>query len=160
STCTDGITANVAFASDVPAANQSVTAIDSSDPNTTITLTRVAGTNTWQNLSAITVTPGDGQHAIAIQATQTAGTIGTTTCGTGGRNKPCTTLLGTRQQAFGACNGCGDPDESGPIVALRVRYPSPPASPPNDNPGASAENVFQAGSTQHLVFEVDVQGLH
>src|SRR5262249_479975 len=114
STCTDGITANVAFASHLPPPNPSVPPLHPSAPNTTITLTRVAGTNTWQNLSAITVTPGDGQHAIAIQATQTAGTIGTTTCGTGGRNKPCTTLLGTRQQAFGACNGCGDPDESGP----------------------------------------------
>ena len=159
-TCTDGITANVVFAGNVPAANQSVVAVDSANPGTNITLTHVAGTNTWQNLSAITVTPGDGQHAIDIQATQTAGTIGGNTCGTGGKDKPCTTDLGTQQQAFGSCNGCGNPNESGPIVAFRTRYPASGTPPNQDNPGASARNVFQAGSTQNLVFEVDVQGLH
>jgi hypothetical protein len=57
------------------------------------------------------------------------------------------------QQSFGACNGCGDPDESGPIVALRTRLST-------DNPQGSGENAFAAGSAPKLVIEVDVQGLH
>jgi Flp pilus assembly protein TadG len=155
--CNVGITAYVAFASNVPAANQSVTAFDSSDPNTPIPLTHVAGTNQWKidpSATSPLVTPGDGQHAFDIQATQTAGTIGGNACGPGpGKPKPCTTDLNTRQQSFGACNGCGDPDESGPIVALRTRLAG-------SNPQSSAQNVFQAGTSQNLVFEVAVQGLH
>jgi hypothetical protein len=155
SACNVGITANVAFAPNVPLANQSVTAVDSAD-GSSYTLTHVAGTTQWTIAASATsplVTPGDGQHAFDIQATQTAGTIGATTCGTGGKDKPCKTDLNTRQQSFGACNGCGDPDESGPIVALRTRLAG-------SNPLSSGQNVFQAGTSQNLVFEVAVQGLH
>jgi hypothetical protein len=129
--------------------------VDSVD-GSSYTLTHVAGTTQWTIAASATsplVTPGDGQHAFDIQATQTAGTIGGTTCGTGGKDKPCPTDLGTKQQSFGACNGCGDPNESGPIVALRTRLAG-------SNPLSSGQNVFQAGTSKNLVFEVAVQGLH
>jgi Flp pilus assembly protein TadG len=162
--CQTGITANVAFAPNVagpagnPAKNEKVVAVDSAD-GTSYTLSYVSGT-TWHTDAGPTVTPGDGQHAFDIQATQTAGTIGGTTCGTGGKNKPCTTDLGVHQQAFGACNGCGAPNESGPIVAVRLRYPSAPQPAPNDPAQASGRNVFAAGSSPKLVVEVTIQGLH
>jgi Flp pilus assembly protein TadG len=156
--CNVGITANVAFAPNVPLANQTVKAVDSVD-GTSYTLTNVAGTTQWTigPANGPLVTPGDGQHAFDIQATQTAGSInnGTTACGDGhGHNpNPCVTDFGTKQQGFGACNGCGNPDESGPIVALRTRLAG-------SNPQSSGQNVFQAGTSKNLVFEVAVQGLN
>ena len=150
--CQAGITANVAFAPNVSVANQQVTATDSND-GTTYTLTHVSGT-TWHTDNGPTVTPGDGQHLFDIKAIQTAGSLPSGNCGPGpGNPKPCTTDLGVHQQSFGACNGCGDPDESGPIVALRTRLST-------DNPQGSGENDFAAGSSPKFVVEVTVQGLH
>jgi hypothetical protein len=148
--CQVGITANVAFAPNT-VGNRQVTAVDSAD-GTIYTLTHGAG-NVWHTDSGPTVTPGDGQHLFDIQATQTAGTISGKACGTGGKNKPCTTDLGTHQQSFGACDGCGAPDESGPIVAVRTRLSTDPQQ-------GSGENVFAAGSAPKFTVEVTVQGLH
>jgi hypothetical protein len=150
--CQVGITANVAFASDVPAANQQVVAVDSAD-GTTYTLTHGVG-NTWHTDAGPTVTPGDGQHLFDIQATQTAGSVGGKNCKTSGNPKECKGIdLGVHQQAFGACGGCGAPDESGPIVALRTRLST-------DNPQTSGRNAFAAGSAPQFTVEVVVQGLH
>jgi hypothetical protein len=157
--CATSITANVAFAPNVtPTADPKTTqafvnAIDSND-GTSYPLTYQGGT-TWSGPGP-TATPGDGQHAFDIQASQTAGSIGGTTCKSNGSTKACTDIdLGVHQQSFGACNGCGAPDESGPIVALRLRFPSP-----TDPPQASGRNVFAAGSSPKLEVEVVVQGLH
>jgi len=150
--CQAGITANVAFAPNVTVANQAVTATDSAN-GTVYTLTHGTGT-TWHTDSGPTITPGDGQHLFDIKATQKAGSVPSGNCGPGpGNPKPCTTDLGVHQQSFGACNGCGDPNESGPIVALRTRLST-------DNPQGSGENAFAAGSSPKFVIEVDVQGLH
>jgi hypothetical protein len=154
--CQVTITAHVAFAPNVTPTNDpkttqaTVNAVDSND-GTSYPLTYQGGT-TWSGAGP-TITAGDGQHAFDITGTQMAGTLNGNTCGTGGRNKPCNWDLGVHQQSFGACNGCGDPNESGPIVALRTRLAG-------SNPLSSAANVFQAGTSQNLIFEVDVQGLH
>ena len=146
--CQAGITANVAFAPNVPLNKQTVTAVDSD--GTSYTLTNVSG-NTWHTDNGPTVTPGDGQHLFDITANQKAGSVPSdSNCGNG---QGCTTDLGNHQQSFGACNGCGDPDESGPIVALRTRLST-------DNAQTSGENVFAAGSSPKFVVEVTVQGLH
>jgi len=167
--CVPGITAHVSFAPNVtlnttPALSQGkVVAVDTST-GTSYPLTWSGSGTTWHTDNGPTVN-GDGQHLFDIQATQTAGTVpgknGPTACGPGpGNPKPCTTDLAVQQQSFGACDGCGDPNESGPIVAVRVRYPSAPQPLPNDPPQGSGENVFAAGSSPKLVVEVTVQGLH
>ncbi len=148
--CQAGITANVAFAPNVPVANQQVVAYDNGTP---YALTWVSGT-TWHTDSGPSVAAGSGQHPIDIQATQTAGSVGGRACKTNGNPQACKNIdLGVHQQAFGACNGCGDPDESGPIVALRTRLST-------DNPQDSGQNVFAVGSSPKLVVEVVLQGLH
>ncbi len=156
--CTVTINANVAFAPNVTPTNNPnttqafVNAVDSND-GTSYPLTYQGGT-LWSGPGP-TITPGDGQHAFTISGTQTAGSINGTTCGTGGKNKPCPWNLGVQQQSFGACNGCGDPNESGPIVMLRSHI-----APPTGTRLSSGENAMQAGTAYNLVFEVDVQGLH
>jgi hypothetical protein len=162
--CQVSVTANVAFAPGIDRSNKQqvqVQVVDSDD-GSTYNLDYVSG-NTFTGLGPI-VTPGDGQHAFTLHALQMTGTVNGTACGNGngkgkGNPPPCDTNFGIQQQSFGACNGCGDPDESGPIVALRVRYPSSGVPVP-DPPQSSARNVFQAGTATKLVFEVDVQGLH
>jgi hypothetical protein len=162
-TCTPGITANVAFAPDLDASKQAqvvVTATDSAT-GTTYTLNNPAtatGRTFSLNLPANALSPGDGQHAFDIQALQMTGSLNGTPCGNGngkgkGNPPPCPTDFGVQQQAFGACNGCGDPNESGPIVAFRVR-------PAGSSPQSSGADVFSAGSSPSLVVEVVVQGLH
>jgi hypothetical protein len=154
--CQVTISANVAFAPNVTPTNDpnttqaTVNAVDSSGG--TYPLTYQGGT-LWSGPGP-TVTPGDGRHLFDIQASQTAGSISGTLCKANGTTKACTNIdLGNHQQSFGACNGCGEPDESGPIVALRIRAAG-------SNPQSSGANVFQAGTSPNLVFEVDVQGLH
>jgi hypothetical protein len=151
--CQVGITANVAFAPNVtPATDAQVTAVDSSDGQS-YNLTYVSG-NTWHTDNGPTITPGDGQHLFDIQATQTAGSVGGKNCKPNGNPKECKGIdLGVHQQGFGACNGCGAPDESGPIVAVRTRLST-------DNQQSSGRNVFAAGSAPKLTVEVTVQGLH
>jgi Flp pilus assembly protein TadG len=156
--CQVGITANVAFAPNVnPATQASVKATDTST-GTSYNLTYSGSGTAWHTDNGPTITPGDGQHSFDIVATQMAGTIpggrNPQQCGPGpGNPKPCVTDLGVHQQSFGACNGCGDPNESGPIVALRTRLAGSTRL-------SSGQNVFQAGTSKNLVFEVAVQGLH
>lgn len=156
-TCQVTITANIAFPPNVDPTNTSLVQVAATDSNdgTAYTLTcTAAGVCTG---AGPTVSPGDGQHAFDLKVTQKTGSInnGTTACGDGkGKNpKPCVTDFGTKQQSFGACNGCGDPNESGPIVALRTRLAG-------SNPQSSGANVFKAGDQKNFIFEVDVQGLH
>jgi len=60
-------------------------------------------------------------------------------CGTGKNNQPpvCTGSFGIQAQAFGACNGCNQPDDSGPIIKSQIRLSSDPS-------GTTGENSFQA----------------
>jgi hypothetical protein len=57
-----------------------------------------------------------------------------------------------QQQAFGACNGCDPPDDSGPIVAMRLRLQG-------DTQGVSGRNAFPNGANPSLTVEVVSQAL-
>jgi hypothetical protein len=91
----------------------------------------------------------DGQHLFKIDWSQKAGSVGATTCGDGiaGHPPPCTGTFGVVAGAFGACNGCDAPDDSGPIVLAEL------------GEGASALTNYLTPGTHHLKVRVDVQGL-
>jgi hypothetical protein len=117
-----------------------VTAVDTSTGNSLKLTPNNAGTvwtpNGNQNFD---ITDSSGQHPIRIDWSQTSGQVGSTPCGTGQPNKPapCTGSFGIQAQAFGACNGCDQPDDSGPIIKSQIRLSS-------DTTGTTGENSFQA----------------
>jgi hypothetical protein len=67
-------------------------------------------------------------------------------------SSPCTGTFGIQQQTFDACNGCNQPDDSGPIVKSQIRLST-------DGAGTTGENAFQAGSTQQLVVTLQLAGI-
>jgi Putative Flp pilus-assembly TadE/G-like len=90
----------------------------------------------------------DGMDQIIIKWEQDAGSInnGTTACTNA---SPCTGTFGVQQQVFAACNGCDQPDDSGPVVFMRV----------SDN-GTNDSNSLAGGSGGHnLVFTLKLAGL-
>ena len=116
-------TAHVSFA--VPKADADVTAVDlGTSPPTPLPLSPDSTGTTWTPNGQQHFVIGDltGQHPIRIDWKQTSGTVGTTACGTGNGQQPppCTGSLGVQAQAFGACNGCDPPDDSGPIIIARI----------------------------------------
>jgi hypothetical protein len=117
-----------------------VTATDTST-NTTLNLSPNNAGNVWtpQGNQHFTINDSDGQHPIRIDWSQSSGTVNGTTCddGKGGRPPPCTGSFGIQAQAFGACNGCDQPDDSGPIIKSQIRVLG-------DAAGTTGENSFQA----------------
>jgi hypothetical protein len=129
----------VAFA--VSKSDANVTAVDTStgatlnlNPNNTGTVWTPNGAG-----NNFDITDSSGQHPIRIDWSQKSGTVNGTQCGNGnGPNPPpCTGSFGVQAQAFGACNGCAQPDDSGPIIKSQIRLASDPA-------GTTGENSFQA----------------
>jgi Putative Flp pilus-assembly TadE/G-like len=118
---------------------------DNSDP------TRWYSKNNPQMLS---VPDQSGIHEIEITWQQTGGTINGTTCGNGNGNNPppCTGSFGLQAQAFGACNGCDQPDDSGPIVLGQLRLAT-------DGANTFGENSLPEGTTQQLVVKLQLSGL-
>jgi hypothetical protein len=139
----------------VPKNSASVVAVDTSTGNTLNLSPNNAGT-VWTPNGNQNFDIGDstGQHPIRIDWTQTSGTVNGTTCGTGNGQQPppCTGTFGVQAQAFGACNGCDQPDDSGPIIKSQIRLSTDPA-------GTTGENAFQAGSTQQLVVSLQLAGI-
>ena len=115
------------------------------------------GDNRWTTgAGGFSIGVESGQHPIAIGWEQRAGTIagsgsGTGTCTLTGSN-PCHDSLGVQQQAFGACNGCDQPDDSGPIAAFRLRLMG-------DTKGTSGRNAFPNTANPNLAVEATVQAL-
>jgi hypothetical protein len=95
-----------------------------------------------------------GSHPITIGWQQHTGSTALGTCTNTGGNPCSATFAGTKAQAFGACNGCDQPDDSGPIAAMRIRLSGPP-----DGPGSAGRNSFLSTATPNLVFETTVQAL-
>jgi hypothetical protein len=96
------------------------------------------------------VPDSSGMHQIEIRWRQETGSVGGTACGNGngGNPQPCTGTFGIQTQAFGACNGCDQPDDSGPIIFARI------------SEGASNDvNTFAGGSTHNLVVTLKLAGL-
>jgi hypothetical protein len=119
-----------------------VTAVDTSTtPATSLSLSANSTGTVWtpNGNQGFTIADSDGLHPIRIDWTQTKGQVGTTTCGTGngGKPPPCTGSFGIQAQAFGACNGCAQPNDSGPIIKSQIRLST-------DGVGVTGENSFQA----------------
>jgi putative Flp pilus-assembly TadE/G-like protein len=152
-TCAVAVTANVTFSPDVtnPKNQVSVTAVDTSTGGGSIDLQPDATGTVWTPSGNQTLTIGaaSGQHLIRIDWSQKTGSVGGVTCT---NQTPCTGTFGIQQQAFGACNGCDQPDDSGPIVKSQIRLGT-------DLPGTSGRNAFQQGSTQQLVVTLQLAGI-
>jgi Flp pilus assembly protein TadG len=148
-------TAHVTFA---PNVNGSVTAVDTST-GASLDLNPDNTGKVWTPNGQKHFTIGDqtGQHPIRIDWTQTSGSVnnGTLQCGNNTGNPkipPCTGTFGIQQQAFGACNGCDQPDDSGPIVLSQIRLST-------DAAGVTGENAFQQGTTKQLVITLQLAGI-
>jgi hypothetical protein len=99
-----------------------------------------------------TIADQSGNSQLVIEWSQTAQSIGGTGCS---NQTPCTGSFGIQGQSFGACNGCNQPDDSGPIVFSRISEA--------DNVGniiGNDTNSFASGSTHRLVFTFKLSGLN
>jgi hypothetical protein len=112
---------------------------DTSDP----TLWVANGASNMLNVS-----DSSGIHEIEITWEQKDGAVtGKGTCVASGTN-PCTGSLGFQAQAFGACNGCDSPDDSGPVIGAQLSQ------------GLNANtNALPQGTTQNLVVTLQLAGL-
>lgn len=106
-----------------------------------------------------TIDDSSGIHEFVIRWEQTAGSItGLGSCNNQSTN-PCTGNFGVQAQSFGACNGCDQPDNSGPIVFARI-------SEVNGAPGGPCavlcndQNSLAGGSTHSLIFTLKLSGLN
>jgi len=102
----------------------------------------------------ITILDTSGIDQLSLSWEEDAGKIGATTCGNGKGNNPppCTGVFengAILQQVFGACDGCNQPDDSGPIIFARV----------TQNGGADA-NTMAPGSQSNVVFTLKLAGLN
>lgn len=172
--CNVEIDALVAFAGDVGTSDQGLTLVQHQWNNTTNAWTTTSnamhlsqgnGANKCQNASAwcttVAIPDSSGIDQFSLNWSQTAGAIGTTTCGTGNGQQPppCTGQINNGailQQVFGACNGCDQPDDSGPIIFSRISEVNNTTcvTPCNDT------NSFAGGSTHNLIFTLKLSGLN
>jgi hypothetical protein len=148
--CNIQVTAHVAFA--VAKNKASVTAVDTSDPTNNLQLNPDATGTVWTPSGNNHLVIGDtsGQHPIRIDWKQTDGTVGAQTCTP---SNPCSGTFGVQAQSFGACNGCDQPDDSGPIILARVATSAA-------GPGAFGPNAYAQNSTQNLVVTLQLAGLN
>jgi Flp pilus assembly protein TadG len=147
--------AHVTFA--VSKQDASVTAVDlGTSPATPLALNPDSTGTVWtpNGNQHFTIPDSSGRHPIQIDWKQTSGSVNGTTCGTGNGQQPppCTGTFEVQQQAFGACNGCDQPDDSGPIVKSQIRLSTDPV-------GTTGENAFQAGTPQQLVVTLQLAGI-
>jgi hypothetical protein len=149
-------TAVVAFA--VSKNNASVTATDLSTGNTLDLKSDNTG-QIWSPNGAgnnFQINDSDGRHPIRIDWTQSSGSVNGVTCndGKGGRPPPCTGSFGVQAQSFGACNGCDQPDDSGPIIKSQIRVVGDPVI-------TTGENSFQAGGSPapRLIVTLQLAGI-
>lgn len=165
--CSVTVNAGVTFASDVTTGQQNVYLVQ----------------RTWDNVNNVWVTtaqkslhnPGTagcpanafcGDPTIAdssgidefeIDWKQTGHSINGTSCSGNPTPAVCQGTFGIQAQSFGACNGCDQPDDSGPIIFARISEVN--GSAPcqvicNDT------NSFAGGSTHNLVFTLKLSGLN
>jgi hypothetical protein len=149
--CTASLTANVRFAPGLsPNSKLNVTATDTST-GTTKNLSNGGGGSVWTS-NAFTISQETGQHPFRIDWEQQTGSItGLGACTNNGTN-PCKGSFGIQAQAFGACDACDQPDDSGPMVAARLRLAG-------DAPGTSGRNAFSNTGSPALVVEIVIKGL-
>jgi Putative Flp pilus-assembly TadE/G-like len=100
------------------------------------------GTTTWATTSAnyIPISPDTAGNSIQLQWTKTSGTIGTSTCKSGGSN-PCTGTFGVVGRTFAAGT-----DNAGPIQVATV----------SDN--GSVNNSLLVGAAHSLTVQIGITG--
>jgi Flp pilus assembly protein TadG len=158
--CPVTVNAGVTFASDVtPAVKAKVFYIDRTWDNTNnvwvtsppVQLSRpgTGGCPAAFYCGDPTIPDTSGIHQFVITWEEDAGNIGGTDCSANPTPAVCKGSFGIQAQTFAACNGCDQPDDSGPVIYMRV----------SDN-GLNDANTMAGGSLGHsLVFTVKVAGL-
>jgi Putative Flp pilus-assembly TadE/G-like len=135
-----------------PKNDDNVTALDL-DTGNSLNLSPDSTGTIWTPNGNLGFTIGDqtGLHHIKISWSQKSGTINGTTCGTGSGQQPppCTGTFGVQAWSFGACNGCDDPDDSGPIVTAQLHLSG----------DTTGDNSFQQGSTPPLFIRLQLAGI-
>jgi len=107
----------------------------------------------------ITIADTSGIDQFEIRWEEDAGKIGTTDCSANPTPAVCTGTFGIQAQSFGACNGCDQPDDSGPVVFSQITEVN--GAPPCDvAPFCPDSNSFAANSTHNLVFTFKLSGLN
>jgi hypothetical protein len=107
----------------------------------------------WCGDPLIADTSGIDQLKIKWEQTQQSVT-GLGTC-TNQATNPCKGSFDVQAQSFGACNGCNQPDDSGPIVFSRISEAN--------NAGViigNDTNSFASNSAHRLVFTFKLSGLN
>jgi hypothetical protein len=102
-----------------------------------------------------TIADQSGNSQLVIDWKQTSDSINGTSCQGNPTPAVCQGTFGVQAQTFGACNGCDQPDDSGPIVFSRISEA--------DNTGliiGNDTNSFASGSTHRLVFTFKLSGLN
>jgi hypothetical protein len=163
--CTITVNAGVAFAGNVGNGGQNVFLVNRTWDNvnnvwvtsaqTSLHRPGTAGcpANAWCGDPLIGDTSGIDQ--LRIDWSQTSQSItGLGTCNNQASN-PCKGSFGVQAQSFGACNGCNQPDDSGPIIFSRISEAN--------NAGViigNDTNSFARTSTHRLVFTFKLSGLN
>jgi hypothetical protein len=99
-----------------------------------------------------TIGDTSGIDQLRIDWSQTSGSVNGTSCS---NQSPCTGSYGVQAQSFGACNGCDQPDDSGPVSFARISEAN--------NLGViigNDTNSFAINSTHRLVFTLKLSGLN
>jgi hypothetical protein len=127
--CTVAISASVKFDPGLAQNKTFVTAYDRSwdNVNQVYTTTKIgdmnqSNTDPTKWTQNFTIPDSSGMHQIEIRWRQETGSVGAQQCGNGngGNPPPCTDTFGIQAETFGACNGCDQPDDSGPIIFARI----------------------------------------
>jgi Putative Flp pilus-assembly TadE/G-like len=168
--CTVEVDASVAFGVGSKDANLTLVQHQWDNVNNVWTTTQNAmhlsgnGANACQNTAdyctSVLIPDSSGIDQFSLNWSQTAGSVGGTTCGTGNGQSPppCTGQIDNGailQQVFGACNGCDQPDDSGPVVFSRISE-----ADNNGNIIGNDTNAFAGGSQHKLVFTLKLSGLN
>jgi Putative Flp pilus-assembly TadE/G-like len=163
--CTISVNAGVTFAGNVGNGGQNVYLVNRTWDNVNnvwvdgaqVSLHR-PGTSgcpatAWCGDPLIADTGGIDQLKIKWEQTQQSVT-GLGSC-TNQATNPCKGTFDVQAQSFGACNGCDQPDDSGPIIFSRISEAN--------NAGViigNDTNSFASGSTHRLVFTFKLTGLN
>jgi hypothetical protein len=164
--CTISVSAGVTFASGIPNGQRSVNLLERTWDNVNNVWVTTAPTNQNKMNSGgqcpansfcggTTIADSSGIDQFVIAWSQSSGTINGTSCSGNPTPAACQGTFGVQAQSFGACNGCGQPDDSGPIVFSRISEAN--------NAGViigNDTNSFATGSTHKLVFTFKLSGLN
>ena len=102
-----------------------------------------------QFTGTVPIGANDGIKRFEITWEQTNNSVtGYGNCKKGGNN-PCTDTFGIQQEAFGACDGCDQPDDSGPMVLAQL----------SQSGGGNLTNSLATGSTPNLVVTLQLASL-